>query len=308
MSFSATVPIPYLGKGQLISEWSKDFLAATTMLKMDDAQRIQLLPMYVSRTPGEKALAESVSEETVYKTAIDEIKKLIDGEVSTIQLTKSFFDIQAPQDEDCTSVYFELYSKGTAADVPTDIIFKRFLTFFTIGDKFYVDHAAEIKAEMTKAQLLTVFGKFKTKLDKLKKPTVVAIKVETEEMYHAVTEERDERPSWAKDLQDQISDMRHEMRDNRSYAEASYENNESESEESEAYYYSNKGKSHNYQSQSSEANKQVKKCKICKKAGHYAETCRRRVCLKCKGKGHSDSECPSFTYKKKTFGQKDRQA
>ena len=135
MSFSANVPIPYLGKGQLVAEWSKDFLAATTMLKMDDVQRIQLLPMYVSRTPGEKA--ESVSELTEYKAAIDEIKKLIDGETSTIQLTKSFFDVQAPQDGDCTSVYFELYAKGTAADVPSDMIVKRFLTFFKIGDQFY---------------------------------------------------------------------------------------------------------------------------------------------------------------------------
>ena len=121
MSFSANVPILYLGKGQLVAEWSKDFLAATTMLKMDDVQRIQLLPMYVSRTPGEKALAESVSELTEYKAAIEEIKKLIDGETSTIQLIKSFFDVQAPQDGNCTSVYFELYSKGTAADVPSDI-------------------------------------------------------------------------------------------------------------------------------------------------------------------------------------------
>jgi hypothetical protein len=309
MSFSANVPIPYLGKGQLVAEWSKDFLAATTMLKMDDVQRIQLLPMYVSRTPGEKALAESVSELTEYKAAIDEIKKLIDGETSTIQLTKSFFDVQAPQDGDCTSVYFELYSKGTAADVPSDMIFKRFLTFFKIGDQFYVDHAAEIKVQMTKAESLAVFGKFKSKLDKLKKP--VAIKVETEEMYHAITQEREEKPSWAKDLQNQINDMRDEMKDSRSYAEASDDNNESESEENEAFYYNNV--SNNPQDQKG-AKRQVKKCKICQKEGHYAETCRRRVCLKCKGKGHSDFECPSFTYKKntqktfkKTF-QRDRQA
>ena len=238
MSFSANVPIPYLGKGQLVAEWSKDFLAATTMLKMDDVQRIQLLPMYVSRIPGEKALAESVSELTEYKAAIDEIKKLIDGETTTIQLTKSFFDVQAPQDGDCTSVYFELYSKGTAADVPSDMIFKRFLTFFKIGDQFYVDHATEIKVQMTKAESLAVFGKFKTKLDKLKKP--VTIKVETEEMYHAITEEREEReekPSWAKDLQNQIKDMRDEMKDSRSYAAASDDNDENESEENEAFYY-----------------------------------------------------------------------
>ena len=239
MSFSANVPIPYLGKGQLVAEWSKDFLAATTMLKkMDDVQRIQLLPMYVSRIPGEKALAESVSELTEYKAAIDEIKKLIDGETTTIQLTKSFFDVQAPQDGDCTSVYFELYSKGTAADVPSDMIFKRFLTFFKIGDQFYVDHATEIKVQMTKAESLAVFGKFKTKLDKLKKP--VTIKVETEEMYHTITEEKEEReekPSWAKDLQNQIKDMRDEMKDSRSYAAASDDNDENESEENEAFYY-----------------------------------------------------------------------
>ena len=136
-------------------------------------------------------------------------------------------------------MYFELYSKGTAADIPSDMIFKRFLTFFKIGDQFYVDHAAEIE------QSLAVFGKFKTKLDKLKK--TMAIKVETEEMYHAVTEEREEKPYWAKDLQNQINDMRDEIKESRSSAEASDDNNESESEESEAYYYSNE--SNNSQSQ-----------------------------------------------------------
>jgi len=304
MSFSTNVPIPHLGQGQLVSVWVKDFLTATTMLNMNDGQRIQLLPMYMSRTPGEKALAESVSEHTVFKDAIDEIKKLIDGEPSEIQLMKEFYDIQAPQGGDCTSVYFELYSKGTAAGVPTNMMFMRFLTFFKAGDKFYSDHKSEIKADLTKAQLLKLFGEFKTVVDKQKLPT--AIKVEKEEMYHAVAEE--DMPSWARDLQDQLSNIRHEIRENRGNEEESVES--SEAEESEAYYYNEKSKKKQFfdQSQSkgdrhqNKGDRSTKKCKICKKTGHSPENCYKRICSKCDGKGHSDFECPS--YKKKSSSDK----
>ena len=34
--------------------------------------------------------------------------------------------------------------------------------------------------------------------------------------------------------------------------------------------------------------------KICQEKWHYAETCRRRVCLKCKGKGHWINKCRRF--------------
>lgn len=303
MSFSANVPIPYLGKGQLISEWSKDFIAATTMLKMDDAQRIQLLPIYIARTPGEKAVAESVSEETDFKVAIQVISKLIEGVISSIQKTKLFFDVKAPdEDSDCTSLYFELYTKGKAADIPTDVILKRFLTFFKIGDQFHADHTAEIKDELTKAESLAIFGKFKTKLDKLKKP--VAIKVETEEIYHTVAMEKSEIPPWAQDLQNQID----ELRGTQCYGECS--ENESESEKTDVTMDSchSSGKSEAYYYDKKRDQKQTKRCKICKMIGHVAETCRRRICPKCSGKGHSDFECPSFTYKKKNLREKDRRA
>ena len=125
MSVSASIQIPYLKKGQLLAEWSKDYLGATVMLT--DVQRVQLLPSYVCRTKGEKNLAESVSEETDFNKAISEIKRFIDPKLSHIQLTKQFFDVQRAEDDDCTSIFFELYNKGTDAEVPTDMIFKRFL-------------------------------------------------------------------------------------------------------------------------------------------------------------------------------------
>ena len=68
MSVSASIQIPYLKKGQLLAEWSKDYLRATVMLT--DVQRVQLLPSYVCRTKGEKNLAESVSGETDFNQAI----------------------------------------------------------------------------------------------------------------------------------------------------------------------------------------------------------------------------------------------
>ena len=103
------------------------------------------------RTKGEKNLAESVSKETDFNKAISEIKKFIDPKLSHIQLTKQFFDVKRAEDDDCTSISFELYNKGTDAKVPTNMIFSRFLTLFKGGEKFYDDNAAAIKADMSKA-------------------------------------------------------------------------------------------------------------------------------------------------------------
>ena len=72
-------------------------------------------------------------------------------------------------------------NKGTDAEVPTDMIFKRFLTLFKGGDKFYDDNAAAIKVKMSKAELTTLFGNFKEQLDK-KSPAVV-VKEEPEKSY-----------------------------------------------------------------------------------------------------------------------------
>ena len=41
-----------------------------------------------------------------------------------------------------------------------------------------MDHKAAIKAKMTKAESLAVFGKLKSKLDKLQQPVVIKVEIE----------------------------------------------------------------------------------------------------------------------------------
>ena len=303
MSVSASIQIPYLKKGQLLAEWSKDYLRATVMLT--DVQRVQLLPSYVCRTKGEKNLAESVSEETDFNKAISEIKRFIDPKLSHIQLTKQFFDVQRAEDDDCTSIFFELYNKGTDAEVPTDMIFKRFLTLFKGGDKFYDDNAAAIKVEMSKAELTTLFGNFKEQLDK-KRPAVV-VKEEPEESY-AITHD-EQKPAWAKDLQDQLNSMQSEIRDQRNGPGDSSES--ADSVEEEVYLYNKKGDKFKPKYDNSGSNqppKQAEQCKICQRTGHTAEKCNKRICQNCNGKGHSHFECPSYNYRKNNKYNKGKQA
>ena len=249
----------------LLNEWSKDYLRATVMLT--DVQRVQLLPSYVCRTKGEKNLAESVSEETDFNKAISEIKRFIDPKLSHIQLTKQFFDVQRAEDDDCTSIFFELYNKGTDAEVSTDMIFKRFLTLFKGSDKFYDENAAAIKVKTSKAESTTLFGNFKEQLDK-KRPAVV-VKEEPEESY-AITHD-EQKPVWAKDLQDQLNSMQSEIRDQRNGPGDSSESADSVKEE---VYHSNKGDKFKPKYENSGSNqppKQAEQCKICQGTGHTAE-------------------------------------
>ena len=296
MSVSASIQIPHLKKGQLLSEWSKDYLRATVML--NDTQRVQLLPSYVHRTRGEKSLAESVSDKTDFTAAINEIKKFIDPEQSHIQLNKQFYDVGRSDGDDCTSVFFELYNKGTDAKIPTDMIFTRFLTLFKGGDKFYEDNTTAIKSEMSKTDMTVLFGKFKKELDKKSsKDKVVIIKEEPEENY--VVDQKEQQPEWAKDMQDQLHFMQGQLNECRSHQNDYALSSGTETTESEeVYQYQNSSKPKNTgKKHDNKSSKQSKNCKTCKRSGHSAEKCWKRICENCGGKGHSDFECSSYRKK-----------
>jgi len=307
MSVSANIQIPHLKKGQLLSEWSKDYLRATVML--DDTQRIQLLPSYVHRTRGEKSLAESVSELTNFTEAINQIKKFIDPQPSHLQLTKQFYDIRREEGDDCTSVFFELYNKGTEAEVPTDMIVKRFLTLFKGSDKFYEANKADIKLKMSKVEMTAMFGKFKQERDK--KTPIVVIKEEPSEENYAISPS-EEQPAWAKSMQEQLNSMQNQIRECRTYQSESSSCTEV-SDAEEVYQYNKKGQKGPSKSNS---NSNSKRCKTCQRTGHSAEKCWKRICENCKGKGHSDFECSSYRKKKNNHSgdnnqqqpQKSRQA
>ena len=273
---TASITIPHLLKGQLVAEWSKNYQAATSLL--DDTQRVQLLPIYVARTPGEKAIAQLATEKTTYAEAIALIISLIDGERSKIQLTRTFFEITAPTDGDCTTVYFELQAAGVSAGIPNDVVFNRFLTFFKGGEKFYADNAAKIVATMTRETMLELFTDFKKKEDNYKGCKTVRFNEEKEELYTMSKEE--EKPDWAEQVQEELKDLRSIVTEKLKVQERSDDDSVSDTEE--GYYY-NRGQTSQY-----------KHCTICKRRNHTAATCFKRRCIKCKGLGHSDFECPSF--------------
>ena len=297
MKSAMSISVPQLEKGQLVSEWSQNYIAATVGLA--DAQKCQLLPLYIARTPGEKAIAQLVSSKTDYATAIKEVIDLIDGEQSVIQLHRAYYDIQAPVKGDCTTVFFQLLSTGKAATIPMDVVFNRFLTFFKEGDQFHTDNSTDIKGEMTEETMLKLFRKFKTKQDKKSKPMVVK-QESCEEAYPVSVVNVGEKPEWCtqvQEVQDGLDDLRHLVKETLNHRSRYYEEDPEVQDDPEEGYYYNKPRYNNQAPKRGNGrfDNSRKACTICKRTNHSAATCFKRQCEKCKGTGHSEQECPSYS-------------
>jgi hypothetical protein len=93
----------------------------------------------------------------------------------------------------------------------------------------------------------------------------------------------DEVPSWAKDLRNEVNDIRARMVSN----ESGFGEDDADEEQVFAfqrYNSSNKGNA-------------AKTCHLCNKVGHFQRNCFKRTCSKCSGIGHDAKVCPSTLQK-----------
>jgi hypothetical protein len=293
----ASIAIPHLKKGQLVREWGKDYTAATSVFTKD--QQIALIPVYVNRTPGEKEIAFEVAKQTTLALALAELSKLIDGDDSVMTQLRAFFHLEprSKSHQDLTTFFFQLKALTKEAKMNYGTTIMRFLTFAKQSDKLYDDHKDEIKDEMDEAEVTALFKKIQPKLIKTERPVEPFIKKEPEDDLYQITTDQDEKYT---KLQVEIDELRGRLKG------LEYESSEDSDEPEEAYQmgkYNSSAKydtSRDHQKSSqhhSSANKK-KRCTICNYTNHSAETCFKRTCDRCKGKGHSEPDCPSYRHKK----------
>ena len=257
--------VPTLAIGETVADWRRRYVAATATLKKEE--KIALLPVYVNRTKGENEIAHLAAQETEVKAALDKIETLIDGTISLVKLMNSFFEVTG-NDKDITSLFFELQAAGKACKVDNSLIMIRFCGLVNNGERFYEDNKAKIVPEMTDTTMLELFQGAKAKL---KTPTQVNVKAEKDYVWTA----SEEPPLWATEIHERLDEIE------RQNGQSSYNDQLSETDTEESVNY---------------VQRQPKKnmtCYICKKTGHLANTCFRRTCEQCKGKGHDKKDCPS---------------
>ena len=127
--------IPHLAVGQTIQEWQSGFIAST--ITLTQAQRLEVLPSYVIRYPGETELAKIAAKKDTVAAALKELAKFIDGRTDEIADFKEFIDCRLG----CSNIaalkafLFDLHKKGVEAGVPTDTICKKFFTEIPGGSK-----------------------------------------------------------------------------------------------------------------------------------------------------------------------------
>jgi hypothetical protein len=286
----STVEVPHLKAGQKIRDYQRLYLAATSGYKKE--QQLGCLPLYIGRTDGEKELAYQAATKDTIQNAFKFLEELIDGPPCEFLLSMEFFS-KKPKNGSMDAVrsyFFELYDLSQSAKIPTDVFLKRFLTQVPSGKKLYDSNKDKIKPDLGSAEVTGIFQGLMEKLQKnvFKQESVVEIK---EEPFVFSYEQRaavnDVVPQWAREMQDQLSELRTRV----GSAESGFE--EQDMEEHNVMFQ---------KSAKSTAKKasEPKLCFVCHKPGHFARECYARRCETCEGKGHSASECPSMIQKGKS--------
>lgn len=278
---SMNLLIPHLAVGQTVQEWQSGFIASTITLTA--AQRLEVLPSYVNRYPGETELAKIAAKKGNVAAAFKELAKLIDGKTDEISDFKEFIDCRLGCSEIVAqkAFLFDLHKKGVEAGVPTDMICKKFFAEIPGGSKLYDAHKDKVKAEMTEADLVALLQAVQEKMRRTG-PTP-AIK---EEVFISERLGPQERPAWA-------DEMFSEMRAIKRAVGLQIDDGSSEA---------------SYDPEVLEASRRTgeEKCLICDKKGHSKENCWMRVCKFCSGKGHDLDQCASLANKKKFKSQTNR--
>ena len=208
MAMAQAIEIPKLESGQKVSEWRKTYVAATALLT--EKQKVDLLPVYVNRTAGEREIAFICTEKGTIEEALDELENLVDGAPSRVVLTKKFFDIDVEGKQlDWKSLFFNLKLEGKKAHIPNDIIFIRFLGLVPGGDKFYEDNSDVVKDGLSEEDMLKMYRKIQPKLERsvVKQPEGLVNKQSStndEFVFNAESAQVEEEtpPKWVSQLQE----------------------------------------------------------------------------------------------------------
>lgn len=268
--------IPHLAVGQTIQEWKGMFVASTVTLTV--TQKLEILPNFVNRYPGEQELAKIAAKKTTVAAAFKELAKLVDGKTDDISDFKDFMDTRLGCSEIAAqkAMLFDLVRKGTEAAIPTDIICKKFFAEIPGGAKLYESNKDKVKTGMVETDFVTLMQAVQDKMKKTELPKA-AIK---EEIFLGDQGSSQQIPSWANEMFSEIRAIKRAMvvpsEDDESYT----------SQTSEIL-------------EASLADKE-KKCQICNKKNHSADTCWLRICKFCSGKGHDLEECASLANKNKS--------
>ena len=296
MTTTTTItPIPHLAPGQSVKDWRRRFLAATATLK--DEEKMAMLPAYVHRTNGEVLIAEVCAGKTTLEEALKELENLIDGEKNKMIRVNEFWIIKPDSLSytDLMSFFFTLTYEGKLAGVSFEMIMIKFLNALTKGEEIYNSNKDKIKEGMTEVTLLEVFQTIKTKIRKASKDVKsshVIVKKEPLEEMGIFVANSENVPSWANELRNEVHDLKGALQDVQFYQE-------NMANDSQIMLNSSVNGSANY-SKNPLPNK--RKCWICDKPGHFANSCQQRKCSKCGKPGHIESQC----YSKRNFNFQNR--
>ena len=267
--------IPHISVGQTIQEWKGVFIASTVTLSV--AQKLEILPNFVNRYPGEQEMAKIAAKKTTVAAAFKELSKLIDGKTDDIADFKDFMDSRLGCSEVIAqkALLFDLVRKGTEAAIPTNIICKKFFAEIPGGSRLYEANKDKVTTTMVENDFIALMQAVQEKMKKADLPKA-AIK---EEIFVGESGGSEQIPSWANEMFSELREIKRSMaiRSDDEGSQASYS-----SEVLEAAVAAN-----------------AEKCQICSKKNHTAEKCWLRICKFCGGKGHDLEECASLANKKK---------
>ena len=293
-----SIEIPHLAKGQQISEYKKIFAAAGAALKPE--QLLACLPVYIHRTEGEKKLAFTAATKETLQEAFKFLEELIDGPPCRYTETTKFFNL-LPDDtsiDGIRSYFFELCELATRAKISSDVCIMRFLTNVPGGKKLFEAKEEDIKSELDEDGMATFFKKVMPKLLKTLKDDTASLSVHDSFVFPV--EHSEGVPSWAKDLQDEVHNLRVRVESKDSGCGES----EVSGDHDEVFAFNKQSSGSNSRSRKrgtpNSGSTDRPKCSICGKLGHVKASCFQRLCECCNGKGHDAEVCPS----KKNFQSK----
>ena len=279
--------IPYLQKNQPIGDWGKEFIGACASANISDENALKVLPQFAARDIGTKEYAYVACENdndpkdnTVVK-ALAQLAEFVEGKQTRLKKASRFFDVvlEDLSVEGQTKYFFDLVNTGldTTALIPSDVIMLRFLQSVPDGVKMFDKSKDKVKAGLNKKQLIDLFQEWTIK--ESAEPTR-AIKLEREDAFLAEN-------SRLYELEQDIAELR-------SLLDQSNVSDQVSEAGSDDVMFNSKRSDQGIQRQNHVNRPQKVTCSICKKSGHGPETCYKRICKRCDGRGHDVEKCPSF--------------